>query len=128
MESKKKLFVSHGHRLYLCQALLPQTPNAFTRVSPNAFTSVSPNAFAESATELASLACFCLLRSHVFFKQSELDFLFFKIHQHLNKNNQNGPRMDPEWTQEWTQNGPKMDPKWTQNGTKMDPKWTQNGP
>ena len=37
---------------------------------------------------------------------------------------QNGPKMDPKWTQ----NGPKMDPKWspkwTQNGPLMDPKWT----
>ena len=70
-------------RLYVCQALPPsQTPNAFICVSPNAFICVSPNAFicvspnaficvspnasAESATELASLAYLCSLRSHVF--------------------------------------------------------------
>ena len=54
---------------------------------------------------------------------------------HHSDNKQNGPKMDPKWTQnglkmdsKWTQNGPKMDPKWTQNGPKMDPKWTQNGP
>ena len=83
---------SHGPRLYVCQApnaficvsgVAPlQTPNAFICVSPNAFICVSPNAFicvspnaficvspnasAESATELASLAYLCSLRSHVF--------------------------------------------------------------
>ena len=77
-------------RLYVCQALpLPNTnaftcvspnaficvspnaficvsPNAFICVSPNAFLCVSPNASAESATELASLADLCSLRSHIF--------------------------------------------------------------
>ena len=66
----------HGPRLYVCQApkalirvsgpCPPLTPNALIRVSPNAFIRVSPNAFTESATELASLAYLCSLRSHVF--------------------------------------------------------------
>ena len=41
---------------------------------------------------------------------------------------QNGPKMDPKWTQNGPKMDPKMDPKWTQNGPKMDPEWTQNGP
>ena len=47
-------------------AFICVSPNAFICVSPNAFTCVSPNASAESATELASLAYLCSLRSHVF--------------------------------------------------------------
>ena len=42
-----------------------------------------------------------------------------------------GPKMDPELTPKWIQNGPKMepkmDPKWTPNGPQMDPEWTPNG-
>ena len=60
-------------RLYVCQACPSQTPNAFICVSPNAFICVSPNAFicvspntSADATELASLAYLCSLRSHVF--------------------------------------------------------------
>ena len=59
----------HGPRSYVCQA-----PNTFLYVcqalppiqTPNAFICVSPNASAESATELASLAHLCSLRSHFF--------------------------------------------------------------
>ena len=47
-------------------AFIRVSPNAFIRVSPNAFIRVSPNACAESATELASFAYLCSLRSHVF--------------------------------------------------------------
>ena len=152
-------------RLYVCQALpSPNTnaficvsPNAFICVSPNAFICVSPNAFlcvspnvSADTTELASLAYFCSLRSHVF-KQFKLEFLS-KECSCLNTDSclitdscsntdwtlkvsrcitQTTSKMDPKWSKmdpKWTQNGPKMDPKWTQNGPKMDPKWTQNGP
>ena len=75
--------VSSTKGAYTCvRALPPKTPNAFIRVSPNAFTRVSPNAFTrvspnalirvspnastESATDLASLAYLCSLRSHDF--------------------------------------------------------------
>ena len=43
----------------------------FIRVSPNAFIRVSPNAPIESATEFASLAYLCSLRSHVFQQAKE---------------------------------------------------------
>ena len=58
----------HQMRLYVCHQmrLIRVSPNALIRVSPNALIRVSPNASTESATELASLACFCSLRSHVF--------------------------------------------------------------
>ena len=68
--------------VYMCVKRCPsQTPNAFICVSPNAFICVSPNAFicvspnaficvspnvSADATELASLAYLCSLRSHVF--------------------------------------------------------------
>ena len=84
LHQMKKLLTDHGPRLYVCQA-----PNAFICVSGVAppkhqmrlyvchqmrlyvchqmrLYAVSPNAFAESATELASLAYLCSLRSHVF--------------------------------------------------------------
>ena len=82
--------VKHQRRSYVCQglatprhqmrlyvspnALIRVSPNALIRVSPNALIRVSPNAFTESATELASLAYLCSLRSHVFLK-AKLVFL-----------------------------------------------------
>ena len=53
VKPQMRLYVCHQMRLYVCQA-------------PNAFICVSPNASAEFATELASLAYLCSLRSHVF--------------------------------------------------------------
>ena len=78
-------FICVSPNAFICvspNASVCVSPNAFTCVSPNAFTCVSPNAFAESATELASLAYLCSLRSHVF-QQSKLEFLS-KEHSCLN--------------------------------------------
>ena len=62
-------FIRVSPNAFICvspNAFICVSPNAFIRVSPNALTRVSPNASAEFATELASLAYLCSLRSHVF--------------------------------------------------------------
>ena len=62
-------FICVSPNAFICvspNAFICVSPNAFICVSPNAFVCVSPNAFAESATEFASLAYLCSLRSHVF--------------------------------------------------------------
>ena len=66
--------VSSPKCVCMCVKRCPsQTPNTFICVSPNALKCVSPNAFicvspnvSADATELASLAHLCSLRSHVF--------------------------------------------------------------
>ena len=61
-------FICVSPNAFICvspNAFICVSPNAFICVSPNAFICVSPNAFAD-ATELASLAYLCSLRSHVF--------------------------------------------------------------
>ena len=62
-------FICVSPNAFICvspNAFICVSPNAFICVSPNAFICVSPNVSAESATELASLAFLCSLRSHVF--------------------------------------------------------------
>ncbi len=61
-------FICVSPNAFICvspNAFICVSPNAFICVSPNAFTCVSPNVSAD-ATELASLAYLCSLRSHVF--------------------------------------------------------------
>ena len=61
-------FICVSPNAFICvspNAFICVSPNAFICVSPNAFICVSPNVSAD-ATELASLAYLCSLRSHVF--------------------------------------------------------------